>query len=80
MAITEFLFGKKYYANVINTRGSERCEMSSFIFSSRSDAERHRDELSSTVSYQWVETISFRSSNDYSRTVKRYNVPAGKKH
>lgn len=79
-AIAEFLLGKKYYANVINTRGSERCEMSSFIFSSRSDAERHRGELSSTVSYQWVETISFRSRNDYSRTVKRYYAAVGKTH
>lgn len=72
-AIIEFLFGKKYFANVINTRGTDRCEISSFIFSSIADAQKHRQELSSTASYQWIETISFRSRIDYTSTVKRYN-------
>lgn len=72
-AIIEFLFGKKYFANVINTRGTDRCEISSFIFSSSADAQKHRQEISSTASYQWIETISFRSRIDYASTVKRYN-------
>lgn len=64
-AIAEFLFGKKYYANVINTRGTDRCEISSIIFPSLEAANKHKKELSTTYSYQWVETISFRSRKDY---------------
>ena len=36
------LFGHKYYANIINTRGTDRIEMSSFIFASPEDAQRHK--------------------------------------
>lgn len=65
IAIVEFLLGKKYYANIINTRGTKSCELSSFIFSTRQEAERHKEDLASTASYQWIETISFRSRIDY---------------
>ena len=74
VAIAEFLLGKKYYANIINTRGTDRTEICSFIFSSRADAEKHRQQLSTTISYQWIETISFRSRNQYSQTGERYRV------
>lgn len=73
-AIAEFLFGKKYYAVIINTRGTTRCEISSIIFPTREAAEEHKKELSATFSYQWVETISFHSRNDYDSSVKRYNA------
>ncbi len=72
--IVEFLLGKKYYAVIINTRGTRRCEISSIIFPTREAAEKHKNELSATASYQWVETISFRSRNDYSSEIKRYNT------
>ncbi len=72
-AILEFLLGKKYFANIINTRGIDRCEISCFIFLTKEDAQRHRRELSQTASYQWIETISFRSRTDYSSSVKRYS-------
>ena len=68
IAIVEFLLGKKYYANIINTRGIKRCELSSFIFSTRQEAEKHKQELDSTASYQYVETVSFRSRMDYSHS------------
>lgn len=64
-SIIDFLFGAKYYANIIVTRGTTRHEMSSFIFRSRANAERHKAQIASTASYQWVETVSFRSRNDY---------------
>ncbi len=73
-AIAELLLGKKYYAVIINTRGTSRCEISSIIFDSREAAEKHKQELSSTASYQWVETVSFRSRNDYATAVKRYDA------
>lgn len=74
VAIVEFLLGKKYYANIINTRGTDRTEISSFIFCTRQEAEKHKQELSTTLSYQWIETISFRSRNEYCATSERYNT------
>lgn len=74
MAIVEFLLGKKYYANIINTRGTNRNEISSFIFCTRQEAEKHKQELSTTASYQWIETVSFRSRNEYGTTGERYNA------
>lgn len=78
-AIVEFLLGKKYYANIINTRGTDRNEISSFIFGTRQDAEKHKQELSTTMSYQWIETISFRSRNEYGVPSERYNANVPKK-
>lgn len=71
--IAAFLFGRRYYANIINTKGTNRCEISCYIFRSREDALCHRDELASNISYKFVETVSFRSRHDYSNltTYKR---------
>jgi hypothetical protein len=63
--IAAFLLGRKYYANIIHTRGSKRCEISSYIFLSKADAEAHKESLEDNRSYKCVETISFRSRNDY---------------
>lgn len=41
--IAAFLFGRRYYANIINTKGTNRCEISCHIFRSRQDANRHRE-------------------------------------
>ena len=59
--IIAFIFGRKYYANVINTNGIAKQEICSYIFTSRQEAERHRQEIETTLSYRFVETISFRS-------------------
>lgn len=64
--IVAFILGRKYYANIIHTRGTNKCEMSSFIFLSRRDADAHRDALDDNRSYRFVETVSFRSRHDYS--------------
>ncbi len=64
-AIAEFLFGKKYFANVINTLGTANCELSCFIFETKRDAEIHRQQIASTQSYRWVETVTFRSRHTY---------------
>lgn len=60
-----FLFGYKYYANIVNTRGVVRTELCSFIFRSKEEAEQHRQTLENTVTYQFIETVSFRSRNSY---------------
>lgn len=63
--ILAFLFGRKYYANIIHTRGTDKCEVSSFIFRSKEEANSHRNALESNLSYKFVETISFRSRREY---------------
>ena len=60
------ILGRKYYANIIHTRGTKKCEVSSFIFLSKKDAEAHRNDLEENRSYKFVETVSFRSRRDYS--------------
>ena len=68
-AIVAFIFGHKYYANIVNTRGTDRFEVASFIFLSKEDAIKHRRSLDTTRSYQFVETISFRSRMVYGKIV-----------
>jgi hypothetical protein len=64
-AIIAFVLGHKYYANIINTRGTNKLEISSFIFRSRQEAEEHRKTLESTRTFLYVETVSFRSRREY---------------
>lgn len=63
--IIAFLFGRKYYANIINTRGTAKCEICSFIFQTKEAAAKHRQDIDGTLSYKYLETISFRSRRDY---------------
>lgn len=64
-AVFAFIFGHKYYANIVNTRGTTKCEVASYIFNTREDAERHRRKLDETRSFLYVETVSFRSRKLY---------------
>lgn len=59
--IIAFLFGRKYYANIIDTKGVAKQEICSYIFATRASADRHRLEIEATLSFRFVETISFRS-------------------
>lgn len=63
--IAEFFFGYRYYANIINVRGTDKCEISCFIFRSAVEARKHADKLRSTLSFDFVETVSFRSHQVY---------------
>jgi hypothetical protein len=64
--IIAHIFGRKYYANIINTRGTARCELTCFIFNTKEQAEQHRKEnVDSGVSFMYIETISFRSRKEY---------------
>ena len=65
--ILDFIFGRKYYATIMNTRGTAKCDINSSIFLTKEAAEAHRQRLDSTPSYMWVETISFRSYKDYTQ-------------
>lgn len=68
-AIVAFIFGHKYYANIVNTRGTDRFEVASFIFLTKEDAKRHRKKLDTTRTFKYVETISFRSRMVYGKIV-----------
>ena len=63
--IIDFLFGKKYYANIINTRGTNVCQITSFIHCTKADAEAHKRTIQAGMSFIHIETISFRSRVDY---------------
>lgn len=55
--IVAFILGRKYYANIIHTRGTNKCEVSSFIFRSKKEADSHREALEGNLSYKFVETV-----------------------
>lgn len=64
-AIVEHIFGKKYFINIVNTIGTEKCEAASFIFRTRQEAEAHKARLATTRTFLYVETVSFRSRKSY---------------
>jgi len=63
--ILNHLFGRKYYANIINTRGTSKCEISCFIFHTKEEALEHKIKLDTTRSFMFIETVSFRSRKKY---------------
>lgn len=71
--IIAFLFGRKYYANIIATKGIAKQEICSYIFPTREAADRHRAEIDTTLSFRFIETVSFRSRkvDIHSTQVKR---------
>ena len=65
--IIAFLFGRKYYANIVGTKGTTEMQLCSFIFQTIVQADKHLDVLMNTLSFRYIETISFRSRKDYSQ-------------
>lgn len=63
--VIAFIFGRKYYANIVTTKGTDKKEICSYIFSTKEEADKHREELQTTLSFQFIETISFRSRHNY---------------
>ncbi len=63
--IVAFLFGRKYYANIVATKGTDKMELCSYIFPDKAEADKHRDDLQTTLSFIFIETISFRSRKEY---------------
>lgn len=63
--VIAFLFGRKYYANIVATKGTDKTEICSYIFTSKEEADQHRDGLETTRSFVFMETISFRSRKEY---------------
>ena len=64
--LTRHLFGRKYYANIVVSAGSFDYGISNYIFRNKEEAYRHKQALGKNRSFDYVETISFRSRNqDY---------------
>ena len=63
--VVAFILGNKYYANIINSVGTNRCEVCNFIFNTKEEADRHKETIMGTASFRYVETISFRSRKVY---------------
>lgn len=76
--IVSFLFGRKYYANIIGTHGVDKQEICSFIFPTKEDAMKHRDDIMTTRTFYFIETISFRSRKYYAihkdKNINRPNI------
>ena len=64
--IIAFLFGRKYYANIIAVKGAAKIEIGPYIFASAKEAEQHKRDIETTLSFQFVETVSFRSRKNLS--------------
>lgn len=63
--VIAFLFGRKYYANIVATKGTDKTELCSYIFKSKEEANKHRDDLQTTLTFLFIETVSFRSRKEY---------------
>lgn len=59
--IMAFLFGRKYYANIVATKGTTKQEICSYIFLTKQEANDHRRQIEDTLSFRYVDTVSFRS-------------------
>lgn len=73
--VIAFLFGRKYYANIVATKGTDKMEICSYIFSTKEKADKHRDMLDATLSFRYIETISFRSRHTYGVSTRNNLTP-----
>lgn len=63
--IVDKILGRKYWANIVNMRGTNRVELSCYIFRTAEGAERHRQSLENNATFRVVDTVSFRTRTDY---------------
>lgn len=76
--IIAFIFGHKYYANIIQIKGlGGAVELTSFIHPTKADAERHIRDIQETASYSFVETVSFRSRETYAKVFSQDGIRTG---
>jgi len=59
------IFGYRYYAVIIGTQGSGIYEVASQIHRTKKSAAEHRQRIYGTHTYVYIETITFRSRNDF---------------
>lgn len=71
--VIAFLLGYKYYANVVNRKGTAEMEMCCYIFATKREAMEHKADLAFNRSFRYVETVSFRSRTEFPK-VKRIKL------
>lgn len=59
------IFGYRYYAVIIGRQGTDIYEIASTIHRSKKEAQEHRRRIEDTRTFIYIETISFRSHNDF---------------
>ena len=76
--IVAFIFGHKYNANIVQIKGQGGAvELTSFIHPTKDDANRHIRDIMETLSYYYVETVSFRSRETYVKMVAQDGTRTG---
>lgn len=70
--IVDWLFGHRYHAVILNAAGTDRCELSSFIFRTRKEADEYIREMQGNRSYTVIQRISFRSRRKYKSSERDY--------
>ena len=64
--ITDFIIKHKYYIVIVNVKGTDECVATSYIHLNRKSADEHRKRIErDTLSYEYIETIVFRSDVEY---------------
>lgn len=62
--ILNHLFGKKYYAVVVTTRGTTKQDLCGYIFADKESAKKHRQNLElCNRTFAPVDIVSFRSKH-----------------
>ena len=72
-AIMAHLFGHKYYAVIVNRKGTLGCFICDAIYADKEAAKAKEQELVFNNSFQYIETISFRSRINYTYKVNNKN-------
>lgn len=67
--LTEMLLGRKYYGVVVGQRGAGLYFLNGTFYRTREEAAAYRRSLDANASYMYIETVSFRSRNDFLLTV-----------
>ena len=69
---------KTYYINIVNTKGTNFCQATSHIFKTKQEAEKHKEELIFNASFQFIETIKFKTKRNYDNEETKNNKQAFK--
>lgn len=68
--VIAFVLGYKYYANIVNRKGTADLELCCYIFTNKADAMKHKQDLNFNRSFNYVETVSFRSRTVYAPVIR----------
>lgn len=59
------ILGNKYWLCIVNRRGTDRVDISGYIFRTREEAEEYKMSLEGNASFRFVEMHSFRSRSKF---------------